>query len=111
MSDVTIDENEPRIRLEDIRAFMEGVGRGINAMVDGITTGLQRIGETFAAAREARIAWLQSDEGQRWMRQQRDLREIRSIAYREKRTGKAEITRMFDDLYDELGIERQEDYR
>lgn len=111
MSDVTIDENEPEIRLEDIRAFMEGVGRAVNAVVDGITTGLQRMGEVIAAARQTRIEWLQSDEGQRWIRQERNLREIRTMARREKRAGKAEVVRMFDDLYAELGIERQEIHR
>ena len=107
MSEVTGGNRGP-VSVEEIQRFLEGVGRGFSTMMDGLTAGLQQVGRALSESRQARLEWIRSDEGQRAMRQARDIREIRQVANREKRKGKAEITRMFDDLYAELGIERQE---
>lgn len=99
MSDETKTEPTPSEIMQGLGAAAQAAGKLIGDVFQGM-------GDALSTAVERLRQWADSPEGQRVLRQYADEQYIRRLAKTELRAGRREIRQMFDDLYDELGLER-----
>lgn len=95
-------------RPDDVLRFVQAIHATVVPIMQAFAAGAQNLMRVLQQASRDHRDWVRSDEGQAYLRHERDLEWIRDRAKAELAVGKATTRTGFDRLYADLGLTRQE---